>query len=180
MNINQKTKKIASVVGTSALALFAVYAALVFWVVRTVDKAVFVLGEIAEETHKEENLRLLKNSVQNTEGDRAQIAALFVSEDGIVSFIERVESLGVSSHAQVLLQSVSVEGGVLKLDISATGAFSEVFHFLTLLEKLPYRTVFEKVSILKLPEDKKGNEWQALATFDLLSFNSATGAGDKK
>lgn len=180
MNINQKTKKIASIVGTSALALLVVYAALVFLVVRAIDKAVFVLGEIAEETHKEENLRLLKNSVQNTEGSRVQMEALFVSEDGIVSFIERVESLGVLSHAQILLQSVSVDGGVLKLDVSAIGVFSEVFHFLTLLEKLPYRTVFEKVSILKLPEDKKGNGWQALVTFDLLSFNSAAEAGDKK
>jgi len=180
MNINQNTKKIAVIVGGIALTSFVVYGVLVFLVIQTINKAVFVLGEISGETHKEENLRMLKNSVQNTEKGRAQIAERFVSEDGIVSFIERVESLGALSHAQVVLQAVSVEGGVLKLDISATGAFSEIFHFLSLLEGLPYRTQFEKVSILKLPEDKKGNEWQTLVAFDLLSFRSVTNVSYKK
>ena len=173
----------AFIAGVGALGMFVVYGFLSFLMIRNIDKAVLSSEEIADESRKEENLRLLKKSIDNTVEERANIATHFVSEDDIVPFIERVESLGALSHARVTLRSVSVEGeknDMLKLELSIVGSFSEVFHFLTLAEHLPFKVLFEKTNMLKLPKEKGENKWEAVATLDLLSFGGGTNADNKK
>lgn len=183
MNRNTKIQKVAFITGACAAAFFVVYGFLILLLVSNINKAVLVSGKTADETHKEENLRLLKNSIHNTENDRAEIAKHFVFGDGIVPFIEQAQSLGELSHARVTLRSMSVEGkanDMLKLEFSADGSFSEVVHFLTLAEYLPFRVLFEKVSMLELPKNKGANDWEAIATLDLLSFNGTASSSDKK
>ncbi|MBI5005256.1 MAG: hypothetical protein HZC03_01490, partial [Candidatus Lloydbacteria bacterium] len=183
MFTNTKTRNRAFIAGAGALGLLSLYGFLLFLMIRNIDKAVLASGEIANESHKEENIRLLKKSIDNTGEERANIAARFVSEDGIVPFIERVESLGELSHAQVTLRSVSVEGeknDMLKLELSIVGSFSEVFHFLTLAEHLPFKVSFEKTSMLKLPQERGQNKWEAVVTLDLLSFGGRASADNKK
>lgn len=171
------------IAGVSLFAGLLAYGVLLFLVVRNIDTAMSASAELSGESNKEASLRLLKKSVNDTEEARAKISAHFVSEDGTVSFIEKVESLGGISHAQVVLRSVSIEGeknDMLKLELSAIGSFSEVFHFLALAENLPFKTLFEKTSMLKLPKEKGDSKWEAVATLDLLSFGGTASTSNKQ
>lgn len=183
MYINTKTRKIALIAGVSLFAGLLAYGALLFLMIRNINTSVSASIELSGESNKEANLRLLKKSINDTEEARVKIASRFVSEDGIVSFIEKVESLGEISRAHVTIRSVSVEGeknDILKLELSAGGSFSEVFHFLTLVENLPFKVVLEKTSMLKLPKEKGDNKWEAMLTLDVLSFGGTAGANNKQ
>lgn len=163
--------------------MFVVYGLLIFFMLQNISRAVLLSGDIAEQTHKDEYIRVLKNNIQNTEKERTRVESLFVSEDSIVSFIEKVESLGNISSATVVFRSVSVEGEKndrLKLDLSITGSFSEVFHFVILAEHLPFQASFDRMNILKLPKETKGDKWEALATLTLRSFRGHTETVNKK
>ncbi|MBI2045918.1 MAG: hypothetical protein HYT28_00635 [Parcubacteria group bacterium] len=183
MNRYSTTWRVTYFAGVSAIVIFAVYGFAVFFLFQNIEQSALLSGEITEQTQTEEHLRLLKNNIQGTEEERAKIEARFVSEDGMVSFIEQVESLGEVSSSKVVLRSVSIEGEkneALKLELSITGSFSEVFHFMALAEHLPFQVSFVKMSMLKLPKDTKSNEWEALATLTLHSFRGSAERVDKK
>lgn len=92
----------------------------------------------------------LKQSIQNTQSSREKIEQFIVSQDETVSFIEKIEGLSVKTGAVVNLTNVSRtssgENSSLMFTVNADGTFREVYHFLSLVEMLPYRLSVKSVS----------------------------------
>lgn len=91
---------------------------------------------------KEETFASLKTIVKDTEDERAKLESYFVANDDTASFIEKVEGLAHSKGLEFTVASISAAAGTLNLQIEATGMWSDLMNFYTLLERMPYQTSF--------------------------------------
>jgi len=88
----------------------------------------------------------------------AKLDSHFVADDEIINFIETIEDLGEDSGAEIEVTSVGVGNKSVKkadqasiseflnLDFKIEGSFAQIFHFLSMLEKLPFRIDVARVN----------------------------------
>ena len=97
----------------------------------------------------------------NTESKRLELESHFVTSDELVSFIEYIESLDTISGGTLVIDEVDVgdEQGepVLKVSLSASGKYKEIYKLLSLIETMPYEV--------------------SIPTFDLSVADIVSGAG---
>jgi len=133
-------------------------------------------GLIHEQQQSEEKLKSTRRLMVDTETERVKIDALFVSEDDIVGFIEKIESLG--RHAGVSLELKSVddsktEDNVLSLRFTTNGNWESTFYFLALVESLPERIEVDGVNLRNTSRTEGGKttpSWFGDFSISLLSF----------
>lgn len=102
--------------------------------------------EIGSKAEQDARLDALKRLLADSAGDRAEASGRFVSQDGVVSFIQTVEGLAKAQGLQVKTTGVStVELATsskyyeqVRLDIETSGSWQKNFTFLKLIESLPY------------------------------------------
>lgn len=83
---------------------------------------------------------------------------IVISEDAVVSFIEKIEGAGEALGIRTKVISVSKKEGdehLLEMVIEAGGSWAQIFTLLTALESLPYKITADKVSLYK-----DGTEWK--------------------
>ena len=94
-------------------------------------------------------------------GDEAKVQNYFVSESGVVAFINSLEALGAAQKATVNVLSVSTGGSssrpALLLSITIRGTFDAVMRTLGVIEYAPYSL---SISTLSIGKDSQKN-WQA-------------------
>ncbi|MHB0865579.1 MAG: hypothetical protein ACYC1Y_01610 [Minisyncoccota bacterium] len=109
-------------------------------------------------------------------GDEAKVQNYFVSESGVVAFINNLEALGAAQKATVSVLSVSTGGSssrpVLLLSITIKGTFDAVMRTVGVIEYAPYNL---SVSTLSIGKDSQKN-WQADVNLIVgsISGNTAT------
>ena len=124
-------------------------------------------AEIGFELLRPLSAKLLKE----TQAKRETLNAFFVASDGVVGFIESVESLGNRAGVAVEITGVSIEAfptprrgsELLRLSVRADGDFKSVFYFFMLLESLPAPLEFERVSL----EGSEG-AWSGIFSFSVV------------
>ncbi len=161
------------IVGALIFAVFSVVYGYVIYIVFDTNREVGVLEESVNiEARREEHLRSLKNVLLDTESERAKLNELFLADNNIVQFIERIERLGLLTGVSLDTRSVGIQkaggdGDVyewLKISVSVRGSWSELYHFLSLIENLPVAVFLDKARF-NYSTGADVSEWGG--TFDL-------------
>lgn len=142
-----------------------------------------VVGESADVARLEEQIDMKLETVQRVTAARAALAQVttdeeviqshFLSEGAIVSFIDSLESSGVTKQASVEVQSVSrMESSpvpTFKFAIEVQGPFDAVMRTIGAIEHAPYA-----VSITNLSVTKRDKNWSGDFTMTVGSTRLAT------
>lgn len=157
----------------------------------TAQSTTDAMTEIANEQLSQSNIFALKKTIKETEADRDTLQSYFVKEDEVVVFIESIESLGKKTNTTVQITQAQAsqdpkKPSTLFISLSSSGTFSDVTHFLVLLENLPHDISVDKVlmSVQTTPEQvivdsktgkivssKSGTKsWTADVDINLLSY----------
>ena len=141
---NSRTKKILILTATVFVVLLILN---LVWLVfiKMETKKVLELKQAAE-TELQQNYSLIgtQKRVQGLRDRNNKLEKIFVARSEVVSFIERIEKLALTSGANLSIQAVDVKDfddetfGSIDLIFAVTGQWSEVSTFLKKIENLPY------------------------------------------
>ncbi len=152
-----RIKKIFILCVIMNVVVFGVYTFLFLDIKAKNEKVYDLLSEADRDIKKDETLRAVKYSLSENKNFISQIDSFFVPQDGVVSFIDTLERLELNSGIDLGISYVSVETNtknkndfkeVLNLRLDGEGSWQNLFHFLSLLENLPYRIEFNSVSFV--------------------------------
>jgi len=150
--------------------------AFLFYEVKVANERISGLSNDIELRSKQEGaLRSVKNIVAETATVRQELETYFVEKEGVVAFLELLESIGRGAGTAVTIQKVEelpLEGSdaleELHIKLDATGSWEAVVHFLGLLEYLPYEARIGQTVISR----KDAKLWRLDATIRALKIHS--------
>jgi len=170
------------------LSVFVIFAGAFYFsvlgFVKEKDDALLQLGkDLSFEIQKEKRLKSIGRLITNISEERETIDSYFVSPDGVVVFIEELESIAGISGVTLTINTVSVEEGVgasqqetLRVEYETLGAWKNTYHFLSLIEKAPYNIELRRVFLQHLegPTDSEEliSEWKGSFTTTVLKEKS--------
>lgn len=141
------------------LLLVTVYSYL-FVTVRQKNQRLAALTSAVETFNEEKaNLKSVKETFSQTASLREQLDGHFIPKDGVVEFLDSIESLGAENNLAPQVLSVSVgPAAPLSPDIfeavNATvevgGTWSDVYRFAALVELLPFKVNLGRVDLEKV------------------------------
>lgn len=118
--------------------------------------------------NQKDDLLLMMASGQVAANAEARLASAFVPAAELASLLERFESTGRSAKIEFevtnAVASLEAAGG-FKLNFRLKGSFAGVYHFLRLLEALPYALRFDDLALAA-----SGSDWSGNLALTLLSF----------
>lgn len=117
---------------------------------------------------KAQNIKLLESQSEKLKIDAQKMEQVFLKEENIVGFIENLEKLGRDAGVSVELSSVRMDDKNSKephFDLILKGGFNPLFHYIVLLENLPYQIIFEKLNM-----SSRDKLWEARTIIILSSF----------
>jgi|GEM_PF-2798846 len=170
--MSKSSKGISLIAATLA---FVVAGGIFFYFYRTIGSVNAHIGEltaqVTQNSKKEEQLRSLKALFADTASQRGAVDTYFIGQDGVVPFLERLETLGKETGVDLEVSSVSVEKSdapqaVLEkvpLTLSIAGSFTAVMRFINLLEKIP---IPGELTLARLDRAESGKTfiWKASIT----------------
>jgi len=124
---------------------------------------------------KDERLYSMKQLVVDLGTELDQIDTYFVSQDGVVDFLENLEALGSIAGVPVDVNSVSVEKQdndalsyeSLQVEFVARGSWSSIVQLISLLETYPLGITVKKMQLEQLTDS---NSWLARVSFTVLKL----------
>jgi hypothetical protein len=136
--------------------------------------------ERAGQEHEEE----LRALYETTRLDRVKLQTYFVPADGVVDFIETLESLGPQAGSKVTLSAIDAElpekeiFGNARARIDVSGSWSAVMKTLTLAENLPYPIYISNVRMdLTAPEGGGGTRvWRLVFVIEAIMASTTDAA----
>ena len=120
---------------------------------------------------KLENSNSLKALMNEIVDEKQKIDSVSLDKESIINFIENLESIAGKTGASIKIGNINIDNQEkkgLSFQFNLTGNFNQLFHYLILLENLPYLINIERMDFKKLAP----NEWGA--NFEIL-VNSFTG-----
>ncbi|MEO8638146.1 MAG: hypothetical protein ABI430_04580 [Candidatus Taylorbacteria bacterium] len=171
------TKQIGVVAILLNIAIFSACVILFLNIQKKKQVILAVAQEQSLQSLQESNYLSFKKTMENTKTDREKLDSFFVGGDGVVPFIELVEGQGRLSGATTSITSVgtvksasassSIE--VLNLQVEAAAGWKSLYHFLSLLENLPYRIALANVA-MKTDQGGKKGYWEASFVLKVLKL----------
>lgn len=166
------------VLGVFALAGLFGYGYFFYSITTTNNEASLIRGDILLKEKKENRAFVDRNLVRGTENERQVLDNYFVNSNSIISFIERLESLGRASRVSLTLSSVDIDSerkNALKINLRMTGTFSGIYYLISLIEAMPYEIDVTRFSISKSasPSAKDNDLWEGETSMELFSFISS-------
>jgi len=155
----------ASKVFLTAILLNLVVAGVYLFVFVKLQQKIEQIAELKESMSslalKKNNLELDKKNINETSLLRAQSNNYFISKDGVVKFLNLIQSISTENKLTSTVVAVDEKPSVLYPEIFETlnikmevfGTWADVLHFSTLVELLPYKVLISRVSLEKLPSD---------------------------
>lgn len=169
--------------------LYTLFPAIIIWVVATLvfatteNKKSDVLelaASVVNHESKKESVRLLAQDLEKLQAEFEELEsfAVGISQKEVVSFIEKIEKLAEVSGVQSSVEKIDVietEEGffeMLELTIKAFGGWGGVFHFLSLVENLPYQIDVKNIVLESKTSEQEDSapEWQLQISFQTLKF----------
>ncbi len=135
-------------------------------------------GKWQGEALRRNEIKTLNDSAKTVESDKVQLEKHFAQSSDIVPFLDTIEGLAPKVGVKTEVTSVDISDDRITLLVSmkASGNFSSLYKFLTLLENSPYQLEFTGVNIQKetgADVGKKSNlypKWNVTFKIKLLSF----------
>lgn len=174
MEKSSKTIRAVIILVLILILTIAAYA-LFFGEIRETNRAISLQRDSISGASKQElGLKALQSVLEATQEKRDALQNYIVTENGIVSFLESIESLEEQTGAAIEVRSIekstdkdSVFVEELSLNIRAKGSWEDVYYTFLLLEALPYKTRIDQIQFSKslVEEDEAGegdgaDEWQ--------------------
>lgn len=173
MNIKKKLYRhvgIAAVgVLVSAVALYGLV-----WGIAYTQASIAALSEIiAASSTTEVSESILERQMIETRESRDNLDAYFLNKAAIVPFLEEIENLARASAVSFKVVSVSEEKrilgpkinkkkvqeyGVVTVQVSFEGQWTEVFRFHSLLEHIPYASRIERIELNEVTQEEAAPE----------------------
>lgn len=138
-----------------------------------------------EQIYKEQKAKLT-SLYDETTHDRGQLASFFVADDQKVAFIEKIELLGDTTQAKVVLSGIVADDlatnppgtlGRISVHVDAMGSWSSIMRVLKLAETLPYKSSVSgvRVDVTGGSSDEKGTkeskrEWRLTFVLETVSI----------
>lgn len=129
------------------------------------------------ETLRRNEIKALDRSVRMVETEREQLDTHFAQSSDIVPFLDTIEGLAkeVGVKAEVTSVEILTDHNGLMIGMQASGIFSGLYKFLTLLENSPYELEFVEMDMHRETEITEGksatlSKWGAIFKIKLLSF----------
>lgn len=158
-----------------ALASLAIYVALLLYIQNTNREISVLANSIGVRGQQEMNLRSVQTIAEDTLKDRQKLDTYFVSQDSVVSFIETVEQLAVPTGTLIEITTVEEHEGLepndayafLRIQFTARGSWSEIFHLISLTEALPFDVEIERTNLEKDGGDE-GELWRGAVSIQVV------------
>ncbi|HEY4476579.1 MAG TPA: hypothetical protein VJB69_01140 [Candidatus Paceibacterota bacterium] len=115
---------------------------------RDVDQVISTYQELYTVTRGKENLAVAEKIITETATSQATINEAFLRGGDLILFIKKLESLAQTASVELDLdepESFVDKVPGLNLTFRATGPFVGLYHFLALLENLPYRIAWQSI-----------------------------------
>ncbi len=167
--IKLNLKKTHSVVTVTLLLLLVLIIGYVYFlfIIFKINNEQRILGkEVQLQVKKDEHFRAIKKILADTRSERLELNTRFVSKEGVVSFIEKIESLSSVAGASVDIQSVNIidaksKAGYewLELSVDVSGTWDEVYYLISLVEHLPMAASLFDVRIVYSNTDDGKEVW---------------------
>jgi Tfp pilus assembly protein PilO len=179
----KKTKN--AIIFMTILVIVAVVAYVMFFVsIKNKNENVsLITNEIDIAVEKEVKLKSVKNLVNDIEEDRLKLDTYFIKDDEVVDFIESVE--GMAEDADISAEVTAVDIGDYKnnvnqasdmverllLSLKVYGKWNDVFHFISLIEKMPFVVNLSNINIGAVySNNKKTSYWQGTFKMSALKL----------
>lgn len=115
-----------------------------------------------------QNANSLKALMSEVAEKKQLIDSFFLNRESAINFIENLELIAKQTDVSIKIGNVSIkntEKEILNLQFNLSGDFKQVFHYLVLLENLPYLIDVERINFRKA-----GEKWQADFEISLSGF----------
>jgi len=124
------------------------------------------------EARRRDEIKALDRSVRVIEVERAALETHFARSSDIVPFLDTMEELAtqVGAKAEVTSVAIADDHSGLLVGMKATGLFTELYKFLTLLENSQYALEFVSMDIKKGSSTGRLVDWDMIFNLKLLSF----------
>lgn len=119
-----------------------------------------------------EDLGVTKKILAETAESRDLIEGAFLASDNLLFFIEQLESLQRKTGVELKLdepKSGAGETPSLEVSFRIIGSFSALYHFLSLVENLPYRLEWRSVAWSL----DSGTTWSGNFSLAVMSYNKS-------
>ncbi len=144
--MNHQTKQHLIILGLAALIILGGYIFMLQETLRHVGQVAEFAQSLREKRAQSETLVSVKHLIVDTAGARAELDHYFITTEGVVDFIERIEKIAKADGVTLVFTTVDApkeEKVIASLDrlllrFSATGSWEHVMRFFTLVESLPY------------------------------------------
>ena len=138
--------------------------------------------------NQQQRVQSMQALAHDTEEERALLDSYFIPSDGVVGFLERLESFSWVTGAAVEISSVNIDSGIILTDeqkakrsrgeeiqlppvtaenlhirMRAEGDWGEVVHVLALIESMPFYVIHDDITINELRGGEA--EWRGLYEF---------------
>ncbi len=170
---SKKNKRLLAVFFSINIVLVGVYGYFIY-AVETKNKETAVLyAAFHQAASDREKIQGFERVLKDTEKDRNQLSAYFITKTNEVTFIERIEKIGKSAGVALSVNSVSdktKDSGAVELNFSTSGKFSDIYRLMALIESMPYKVTLKKADIRKaMVVGGAGSEWKGDFTVALES-----------
>ncbi len=171
-----KTVHLMSFAAVVAVFGLAAYAFLWFQIGTLSAEAMAEANDLKVARDSSQSAVSLQKSLQNSAISLQIIDSYFLPQNGTVSFVEFLESLGSISGTKVSIQSIGLDKGqvgdfkeVLAVTVDSVGTWSNLMRFISLVESSPYHIDIASADI-NMNSAKPANEWHALITVKVIQL----------
>lgn len=140
----------------SIIVLFAGYVFLYKDIVKKNTANAELLNYISSESNREAYASSARKQLQNLESDIKKARSSVVDSGGVVSFIEKVESIARNNNLTISNDNISDEVdpkqasstlAFLKIRSSTKGSWFGIYRFMSELESMPYKVKINSFSL---------------------------------
>lgn len=118
-------------------------------ILNTKEKVEAVSLDLVTEQKKAAELEAIQKNIKLTISDSDTLKSLFVSADGVVDFIQYIESVGRSVGLKVTTKNIEPQDEEtlsalgkenMKVSLETSGSWQATAQFLSLLQNIPYKS----------------------------------------
>ncbi len=128
------------------------------------------LVTLAKEQARVKSVQTLRNLVTSTKDDREQLAKIFVKEDDLITFLDRLAEVGAHASLDFKITDASVSDRGLALSFEGKGTFKNNLYFLELIEALPQSVSIESTDAEDNSPDHTADDWLFRTSVRLASY----------
>lgn len=178
----------------AAAAIIAVYAYAFIGIVRENERTSALSDSVVAEEGQLANLQSEKDLVSTTAPERDKLDGYFVPKDGVVPFLNLLQSLGDENNLKLKVMSVDIAPAVpasdifetVKISFEGQGAWGNAYRMAALSKLVPEAVVLTRLDIVKLdaaappadskPADSKtktpapGPQWKIVVDMSVLKL----------